>query len=143
MSIAEKLAQKELGDLQKELRELKKEKDFWKAAFHENPPLAGNLFWDGATYGYACGVAGNSDYHIAERLPNFARDISILLDIRRQAHDDVGLIVLGNDPMEAYLLPLTFFLVRYNTGDEIVFQYVAGKTRVVSIKTHDGLIVKG
>lgn len=121
-----------------------KERDVWHNAWFEAHSLGGKMWWDGATYGYAQGIADKgqaSPYGIAQRASDVARDISILIEIRRTAHLDVGKEVPIDDPLEANLLPLTFVVTKYNTGDQILFQYVAGKSRVVRIKTHDGLFM--
>jgi hypothetical protein len=139
---------------------LKKERDRWHNAWYEARTIGGKMYWDGATYGFTKGLSDEghkpseeqacdcprckkplSPYGIAERASDAARDISILIDIRRTAHMDVGLEVPEDDALEANLLPLTFVVVRYNTGDEILFQYVNGKRVVKRVKTHDGLFI--
>ncbi len=135
----------ELWETKGTLEKTIKQRDTWHNAWFEAHALSGKMWWDGATYGYTQGLADKgedtSPYGIAKRANDVARDVSVLIEIRRTAYLDVGREVPIHDPLEANMLPLTFVVTKYNTGDQILFQYVAGKPRVVRIKTHDGLFM--
>lgn len=128
-----------------QMDKLKKDRDSWHNAWFEARLIGGKMYWDGATYGYTKGLEDKgtpSPYGIAERASEIARDISILLDVYKTAHLDVGLEIKEDDQLMVNILPLTYVITRYKgTGDEILFQYIDGKRTVARIKTHDGLFV--
>lgn len=126
-----------------EFNQARRDRDSWRNAWYEANSIGGKMWWDGANYGYTQGLkaAGSAPYGIDKRAPEIAKSVSILIDAYITAHLDVGLEVSKTDPVMADMVPLTFFVVRYNTGDQILFQYVDGKQRVARIKTHDGLFV--
>ncbi len=122
---------------------LKQERDSWRSAWHDARIISGKMYWDGASWGYTMGAQGKGDYGILARQDQVAHDVSVLIYDRRCAYDDVGLEVADDDALEANMLPLTYFVTRYNTGDEILFQYIKGKKTVVRVKTHDNILAEG
>lgn len=110
------------------IRKFKKQRDEFENLWHEARSIGGKMYWDGAQHGYVWGLNGQSGYGIDKRISETARDVSILI-----ARDDVP------EDIKKNLDHLTFMVIKYNTNDEILFQYVAGKPKVIRIKTHDGL----
>lgn len=125
-----------LNEANKEFEETKAAKRQWNTAWYEARNLAGKMYWDGVQVGYAWGLQGQeAGYGTNERVSETARDISILIAIARGSSDITMQELLDR------LEPLTFYVVKYNTGDQILFQAINGKPTAMRIKTHDGLFV--
>lgn len=145
-------------------QQMKDEMRRWNNAWFEARAQGGKMWWDGARWGFAQGLKDQgwngtdwgygksnhpskegepirSPYDITNHTSDIAKSVSILLDTYITAHLDVGLEVREDDQVMLDMVPLTFYVTRYNTGDQVLFQYVAGKQRVVRIKTHDGIFV--
>lgn len=135
--------EKTTEELKKEINDLKAEVMSWRSAWHLNRLLIGKSYWDGVAWGFTMGTKNNTDYHLAGKQSEIARCISLLIEDRRYAFREVGLEIADDDELEDLIIPLTYYVSIYNTGDQILFQYINGKRTVARIKTHDGWVCNG
>lgn len=124
-----------IEDMTAELDKVKGERTKWHNAWYESRSLAGKMYWDGAQVGYVWGMSGKNVYDLDARVHETARDISILIANFRVSSE------IAMQELLDRLEPLTFYVIKYNTGDQILFQCINGNPIPMRIKTHDGLFM--